>query len=312
MGEEYDKAWDIITGDLVDQLFPETATWGLFYHELKWQLPVRENLPYEERRKLIYEKRDYRAPMTPYKMERFLINVVGMEVHVADIHDKTRFGYVPDHPNRFKVFFVGDETLNVKAAKALIDRLKQSQTVYKMNDVRELEIDESRIESFIADRVTFGLAINYWGVRMFDGSWLFDGQYPMDTHRRYGFEIGIEQGVSICNPKEELIPAIRFDLDIKETEKPEPGVTYGFDFYFWPYFYFDGSWLFNGERHLNARLMRLSRTSLQLGVEIEEPKERFEDIKVISHSRNYWFFDGSVAMDGSRNFDSVYREEDIV
>ena len=67
MGQEYDTAREIAE-DILNQLFPETATWGLMYHEIKWGLPVRENLPYEERRQLIYRKRDYRAPMTPYRM----------------------------------------------------------------------------------------------------------------------------------------------------------------------------------------------------------------------------------------------------
>ena len=71
MGQEYDTAREIAE-DILNQLFPETATWGLMYHEIKWGLPVRENLPYEERRQLIYRKRDYRAPMTPYRMEGYL------------------------------------------------------------------------------------------------------------------------------------------------------------------------------------------------------------------------------------------------
>ena len=69
MGAEYDKALEIVE-DLPAQFFPETATWGLMYHEIKWGLPVRLNLSYAERRRLIYLKRDYRAPMTPYRMER--------------------------------------------------------------------------------------------------------------------------------------------------------------------------------------------------------------------------------------------------
>ena len=71
MGLEYDRALEMVE-DLPAQFFPETATWGLMYHEIKWGLPVRENLSYEERRKRIYQKRDYRAPMTPYRMEKGL------------------------------------------------------------------------------------------------------------------------------------------------------------------------------------------------------------------------------------------------
>ena len=41
MGLEYDDAFQLVE-DLPKQFFPETATWGLKYHEMKWQLPVRE------------------------------------------------------------------------------------------------------------------------------------------------------------------------------------------------------------------------------------------------------------------------------
>lgn len=71
MGLEYDDARKLAE-ELQYQMFPETATWGLMYHEIKWGLPVRTNLSYEERRQLIYQKRDYKAPMTPYRMETYL------------------------------------------------------------------------------------------------------------------------------------------------------------------------------------------------------------------------------------------------
>lgn len=86
MGLEYDDARKLAE-ELQYQMFPETATWGLMYHEIKWGLPVRPNLSYEERRQLIYQKRDYKAPMTPYRMETYLKNATGFDVFVADCHD---------------------------------------------------------------------------------------------------------------------------------------------------------------------------------------------------------------------------------
>ena len=86
MGIEYDMAKQAVE-ELPAQFFPETATCGLMYHEIKWGLPVRLHLSYEERRKLIYQKRDCRAPMTPYRMEEYLENATGFEVHIADEND---------------------------------------------------------------------------------------------------------------------------------------------------------------------------------------------------------------------------------
>lgn len=239
MGLEYDEA-KRYAEELPYQFFPETATWGLKYHEIKWQLPVRENLSYEERRKLIYQKRDYCSPMTPRMMESYLESVTGFEVHIADVHDAGPYGFVPPHPNVFKAYFVGEETLNVKLIRQTLDKLKQSHTTYTINDRLNLSIDESSTESIRLLNVSNKFGIEFWGCRLFDGSWLFDGQILLDSVRRYCANI-----------------------------------------------------------------------STMYRMEIIEQPEMADNITVETKTKNYWFFDGSVAMDGTRKFNSVYRKEAI-
>ena len=137
MGNEYDKACEMVE-ELPKQLFPETATWGLMYHEIKWGLPIRANLSDEERRRLIYQKRDYRAPMTPYCMEKYLANTTGFEVHVSDVHDPWK-EYLPEHPNQFRVFFLGEGTLNAKLALRTIERIKQSHTTFEASEYMDVK-----------------------------------------------------------------------------------------------------------------------------------------------------------------------------
>lgn len=127
MGAEYDKALETAM-DLPAQFFPETATWGLMYHEIKWGLSVRPNISYEERRKRIYQKRDCRGPMTPYYMEKYLQNLTGFEVHVSDVHDIGAYGFMPVHPNVFQVVFIGEGTLNARLALEAVRKIKQSHT----------------------------------------------------------------------------------------------------------------------------------------------------------------------------------------
>lgn len=129
LGIEWDTAKKIIGEELAKQFFIETATWGLRYHEEKWQIPVRENLDYEERRKLLFNKRDSRAPMIPYTMEQYIEkSMPGVKAHVMDCHDSGQFGFVPEHPNVFRVLFQTDGTLDAGAAMQIIDRIKQSHT----------------------------------------------------------------------------------------------------------------------------------------------------------------------------------------
>ena len=129
-----------IAMDLPAQFFLETATWGLLYHEIKWGLPVRLNLSYEERRRLIYQKRDYRAPMTPYRIEKHLESMTGLEIHINDVNDKGRFNYEFPNPNVFLVTVIGDSKLNLGEMRRTLDRLKQSHTVY------DIDVIESRYE----------------------------------------------------------------------------------------------------------------------------------------------------------------------
>lgn len=170
MGLEYDDA-RLVLEELPQQFFPETATWGLMFHEMKWGLPVRENLPYEERRKLIFQKRDFRAPMTPHRMETYFTNLLDFQVHVSDIHDPGEYGFRPEHPNVFRVDFVGNGTLDAKTVKSMLDGLKQSHTVYIINDRVIVELDNRNLERAAMSVMKIKMSCPFWK----KGSWQMDG-----------------------------------------------------------------------------------------------------------------------------------------
>ena len=130
MGLEFDEAERLIVEELPLQFFPETATWGLMYHELKWGLPVRDYLSYDERRKLIYEKRDQIAPMTPYKMELLVKKSTGFDIRVIDIHDVAH-GYLVDHPNKFIALAFCEKSTDIRAVLEVLNRIKQSHTTFE-------------------------------------------------------------------------------------------------------------------------------------------------------------------------------------
>lgn len=147
MGVEYDRALEMAVA-LPEQFFVETATWGLRYHEVKWQLPVREDLPYEERRRRINLKRMFRAPMTPYNMERYLQEITGPEVHVADVHDPGEYGFTAGHPNVFKVYFIlGEQTRDLMPVYKTLNSLKQSHTTYSVKFDYHKKIDIKAVAS---------------------------------------------------------------------------------------------------------------------------------------------------------------------
>ena len=190
MGLEYDDARKLVE-ELALQMFPETATWGLKYHEIKWNLPVRENLDYESRRKLIYLKRDSKSPRTPYKMEQILQDITGFDVHVCDVHDSGIISYKAAHPNIFKAVFEGDGTLNYKLVKKTIDEMKQSHTTYSIADLIRTKMHEQ--ENIVLSKLQMKYAIDFWNNSIYlDGSTLLNGGALLNASRHYDVVIDVQ------------------------------------------------------------------------------------------------------------------------
>lgn len=241
MGIEYDMAFQIAE-ELPAQFFPETATWGLMYHEIKWGLPVRENLSYEERRRLIYQRQGYKAPMSPYRMEQYLLDVAGVEVHVVDVNEPGMFGYRAPHPNVFKVYFLGENPPDSKAVHDILDRLKQSHTTYVVNFRVENIVDSRNLEQIDLKKICFRISLLFWHVHVLDGSWLLDGSVTLNSKRRYRIFMGVRHKFIVPN--------------------------------------------------LDSQRMNM-------------------DVTVVNKTKDYWFLDGTVPLDGSRKLNSKYREEDV-
>lgn len=253
MGLEFDEAERLIAEELPLQFFPETATWGLMYHELKWGLPVRDYLSYDERRKLIYEKRDQRAPMTPYRMETMLANVTGFWANIADIHDGGKYGYKVSHPNTFIAVFVGDGSLNTKAVKRLLDSTKQSHTTYTIIDRMDTVLDCTTLEQMLLRNINVKAAVPFWRAALLDGSGYLDGSMLLDSMREYDLILGLmyRQG-EFYTPQSIDLNRMRIWLQYGVTEqyaglKSRQEIAV----YFWPALLLDGSVLLDGSETLN-------------------------------------------------------------
>lgn len=299
MGLEYDEARKLVE-ELPYQMFVETATWGLMYHELKWQLPIRNNLSYEERRKLIYQKRDYRNSITPYQMELYLKNATSFNVFVADCHDKGIFNYEPQHPNEFKVFLTGEGTLDIKSVVQMINKLKQSHTTYTINNYSNFVIDNSNLEKIFLSNINIALKILFWRVRFFDGSELMDGTHLMDSAREYDLRLGImyQEGrfeITENQDVNEIVIRAKSFLFEKVIEGKQ---TIGIKVDMWWFLCFKLKKVTSIDPTINVKLKALSIS------------ERVENITVTSR-RNLAYFDGLLRMDGSRLMNSINKKEVI-
>ena len=263
MGQEYDTAREIAE-DILNQLFPETATWGLMYHEIKWGLPVRENLPYEERRQLIYRKRDYRAPMTPYRMEGYLKTATGFDVRIADINDPGDYGFVAPHPNVFKAYFMGEGTLASKRARSMLNELKQSHTMFTMNDRTEIVSDNRNLEEMNLKKVIFHIAESFWYSNLLDGRKLLDGSSLLYPYMRYNLMLGFKYILGgFTTPTDADLQKVKFRAKQETENDVKAGaIRIASDIIFWNTYLLDGSWDLDGSHRLDVT------RGYQLGVAI--------------------------------------------
>lgn len=291
MGMEWDDAKRIIEEELPLQFFPETATWGLMFHEIKYQLPVRENLSYEERRKRIYKKRDFKAPMIPYKMEEYLQKATGAEVHVMDCHDPGEFVFVPDHPNRFKVIFIKEGTLDSKVAIQEVDKIKQSHTVYIIEDMVLIAIDQSDLEDLRLYDLHFKIRIMFWEyTRILDGSKLLDGTNIME---------GLHNGV--------------LDVEILNSGW---FVTHGIDvdslYHIVSAYVLNNSSVRMGDMYQDF-LVNFVKPDLEAAVGyVASMHTSLEDdivLTIETYTKDYELLNGSKILDGSKALNSIYRKE---
>ena len=243
MGIEMDEARRIIEDELPYQAFPETATWGLRYHEEKFGLPIRENLSPEERRKLILDRRDTKAPITPWRLEKMVNSVLGCDVKVVDIHE-------PDnkitHPNTFVVYLEGEGAFSLQKGIDKINDAKQSHTSYELHVRLAVFV---LVENILFNRMTVRLPITWWGATC-DGEYLFDGSIYFNARQPPFFRMAIPFEIPNIIKVENLRIVHRVvkisdygDLLVKMVHRI-PITWWGASF--------DGRYLFDGEALLNA------------------------------------------------------------
>lgn len=275
MGLEIDEARKIIE-ELPYQMFPETATWGLPYHELKWQLPIGENLSYEERRQLIYQKRDYKAPMTPYRMENYLKNVTKFDVHIADCNYPGPFNYVPTHPNMFKVFVIGEGTLNTKSVKEAINRIKQAHTTYVLNDHVDYKIDNSDVETFEFCKLLIAVNILFWSINK-------DQKYNQILKMFVRTHISLLEELPVSNIDFRYSTQLKEFADIKKCEV---------------------------KVNLDSTNSEQLKTKELVNISISNFTEHITKTTLISR-KNLIYLDGTVLLDGCRLMNAAIKQEEL-
>lgn len=88
------KEWDEIEwwiDEIKKQTVPQTATWGLIYWEMQYNIIPNTDWTYERRREQVIAKRNRKGPMNPRRIERIASIASGVKARVEENTGKNRF-----------------------------------------------------------------------------------------------------------------------------------------------------------------------------------------------------------------------------
>lgn len=90
IGLEFDNA-DYLVEEILKQMFPQTATWGLVFWENRLNISINSNEDIEKRRQKIITKMQTKWPLTPERMASILKNYTNAEVKIIEGIDDFTF-----------------------------------------------------------------------------------------------------------------------------------------------------------------------------------------------------------------------------
>ncbi len=153
IGEEWDRA-EKLADDILAQLFPQTATWGIIYWEALLKIPPNNNLTIEQRRTRVLTKMQTRYPMTKERMEQ-LVRTFSQ--------DKQAFIREFFDQYRFEVVFSLTQSVDLGTVYEVIEEAKPAHLDYSL--VAQLRQGEKRV--FIGSTLLAGeeITVYPWTVR---------------------------------------------------------------------------------------------------------------------------------------------------
>lgn len=170
------------------------------------------------------------------------------------------------------------------------------------------EINISGLELVNLPRIYMRTAIPFWSCRLWDGTWLLDGSYFLDSQYQ-PFPAGlIVKGIhaKVQEYIESAPTSFRTEIASK-IEADLPRVKLQSEVSFWGHRFFDGTWYFDGSILLDSAYPPYP-AGLIVGNVQAKHTEQFNNIEV-EMRHNLWYWDGEYALDGSMVMDAdIWKE----
>lgn len=84
LGIVLQKEIDFVSGDFINQMFPQTATWGLEYWEDEYGVVTDVSKSLEQRRAYLMSVMYKKRPMTPKRLEQIIKGVTGFDSEILE------------------------------------------------------------------------------------------------------------------------------------------------------------------------------------------------------------------------------------
>lgn len=123
IGSEFDHV-DKLAEEVLFQLFPQTATWGLVFWEQRLNISINPNEDIDKRRKMVITKLQTKYPITPERMASILKSYTGFD----SIINEGIADYI------FEVILTTENTFNINTKDVLkiINKIKPSHLRYNL------------------------------------------------------------------------------------------------------------------------------------------------------------------------------------
>lgn len=109
--------------DVLKQMFPQTATWGLKYWEELCGIHSNDEIPINQRRSIVISKLSQTSPTTKYRMQQ-IIKVFATEVQIDTRHSEYAFDAILKTKGQFNA--------NVQEIAKVIDDIKPAHLGYTL------------------------------------------------------------------------------------------------------------------------------------------------------------------------------------
>lgn len=143
IGVEWEHS-EKLADELLLQMFPQTATWGLRYWEELLQIPVNEAVDIERRRALVMARIKFRSPVTPKRIADVVKSLTGENSQYVEVTENVE-------PHVFMVTIgVKSPGIDYSEIYKMIKRIKPSHESFYLGNIysRTFSLNKKRVYGY--------------------------------------------------------------------------------------------------------------------------------------------------------------------